>query len=160
MTTADPTRGLRARSRCRETEQVLLGHGSGGQLSAELLRDVVVPALGSGRRRRPCRRTPPWSAVDGLDLVITTDAFVVSPLFFPGGDIGMLAVHGTVNDLAMMGARATWRSRWRMSSRRDSRSRSCGGSRPRSAPPRRLPGCRSSPATRRWSGAARPTACS
>ncbi|MEV4141580.1 hydrogenase expression/formation protein HypE [Dactylosporangium sp. NPDC049742] len=102
MTAADPSRGG-----CPvplvETEKVLLGHGSGGQLSAELLRDVVVPALGAA-----AAETVPEDAavvgVDGLDLVVSTDAFVVSPLFFPGGDIGVLAVHGTVNDVAMMGA--------------------------------------------------------
>ncbi|GGS26555.1 hydrogenase expression/formation protein HypE [Streptomyces aureoverticillatus] len=83
-----------------ETEQVLLGHGAGGRLSAELLDGLVLPALG----------TPPGVLEDaavlpGLpELVVSTDGFVVSPLFFPGGDIGSLAVHGTVNDLAMRGA--------------------------------------------------------
>ncbi len=86
-----------------EAERVLLGHGSGGLLSAELLRDVIIPALGSA--------APSGALEDGAvvhvssqDLVLSTDSFVVSPLFFAGGDIGTLAVHGTVNDLAMMGA--------------------------------------------------------
>jgi hydrogenase expression/formation protein HypE len=86
-----------------ETERVLLGHGSGGQLSADLIADVLVPALGSA--------APPGALedaavvpIDGVDVVISTDAYVVSPLFFPGGDIGALAVHGTVNDLAMRAA--------------------------------------------------------
>jgi hydrogenase expression/formation protein HypE len=86
-----------------EAERVLLGHGSGGLLSAELLRDVIIPALGAA--------APKGALEDGAvvhvtsqDLVLSTDSFVVSPLFFAGGDIGALAVHGTVNDLAMMGA--------------------------------------------------------
>lgn len=84
-----------------ETERVLLGHGSGGQLSAELLRNVIVPALGqvSTGPLEDAAVLP----VAGADLVVSTDSFVVQPLFFPGGDIGSLAVHGTVNDVAMMG---------------------------------------------------------
>jgi hydrogenase expression/formation protein HypE len=86
-----------------ETQRVLLGHGSGGQLSAELLRDVILPSLGTA----PSADAMEDGAVlhiDGPDLVMSTDSYVVSPLFFPGGDIGCLAVNGTVNDLAMMGA--------------------------------------------------------
>jgi hydrogenase expression/formation protein HypE len=86
-----------------ESERVLLGHGSGGLLSAELLRDVIIPALGAA--------APNGVLEDGAvvrvssqEVVLSTDSFVVSPLFFAGGDIGALAVHGTVNDLAMMGA--------------------------------------------------------
>ena len=84
---------------------MLLGHGSGGQLSAALMRDVIAPALGvrvPGRAAQ--RRRGRWS-VGAARLAFTTDSFVVSPLVFPGGDIGELAVNGTVNDLAMMGAR-------------------------------------------------------
>jgi hydrogenase expression/formation protein HypE len=83
-----------------ETERVLLGHGSGGQLSAELISDLLVPALGSAAPAGALEDAA-LVAVDGVDLAVSTDAFVVSPLFFPGGDIGALAVHGTVNDLAM-----------------------------------------------------------
>ncbi len=86
-----------------ETERVLLGHGSGGQLSAELLRDVVLPALGAAATAGALEDAA-VVAFDGPDLVLSTDSFVVTPLFFPGGDIGALAVNGTVNDLAMMGA--------------------------------------------------------
>ena len=83
-------------------DTVLLGHGSGGKLSAELIRDVFLPAFGN----------PALSRLDdqailplhGGRLAFTTDSFVVKPLFFPGGDIGSLAVHGTINDLAMGGA--------------------------------------------------------
>ncbi|MFD7664994.1 hydrogenase expression/formation protein HypE [Streptomyces sp. NPDC059788] len=83
-----------------EDERVLLGHGAGGRLTAELLDTLLLPALGP----------PPGPLEDAATLppvslpVISTDSFVVSPLFFPGGDIGSLAVHGTVNDLAMRGA--------------------------------------------------------
>ncbi len=79
---------------------VLLGHGSGGQLMAELLRDVVGPALGGSGPLEDAAVVP----FTGPDAVLTTDGFVVTPRFFPGGDIGSLAVYGTVNDLAMRGA--------------------------------------------------------
>jgi len=84
-------------------DTILLGHGSGGKLSAELIRDVFLPAL-----KNPALSQLNDQAIiriNGLRLAITTDSFVVKPLFFPGGDIGSLAVHGTVNDLAMGGAR-------------------------------------------------------
>ncbi len=90
------------------TDRVLLGHGSGGKLSAELMRDIFLPALAN----------PILNGLDdqaqfelgGLRLAFTTDSFVVKPLFFPGGDIGSLAVHGTINDLAMAGARPLYLS--------------------------------------------------
>jgi hydrogenase expression/formation protein HypE len=105
-----------------EHERVLLGHGSGGQLSASLLRDLIVPALGAAAADiclddaaildlgPSAPSTEGGSAVlsfvldTALDAVLTTDSFVVDPLEFPGGDIGALAVHGTINDLAMRGA--------------------------------------------------------
>ena len=83
-------------------DKVLLGHGSGGRLSAELLRKVFLPAF-----QNPALNSLNDQAlvsVDGVRLAFTTDSFVVKPLFFPGGDIGSLAVHGTINDLAMGGA--------------------------------------------------------
>jgi hydrogenase expression/formation protein HypE len=86
-----------------ETERVLLGHGSGGQLSAALMRDVIGPALGASRAEGPLEDAAVLDVAAGR-LAFTTDSFVVSPLVFPGGDIGELAVNGTVNDLAMMGA--------------------------------------------------------
>ncbi len=89
-----------------ERSRVLLGHGSGGQLSAALMRDVIGPALASAAPGGPLNDA---AVVDvaGQRLAFTTDSFVVSPLQFPGGDIGDLAVNGTVNDLAMMGAQPT-----------------------------------------------------
>jgi hydrogenase expression/formation protein HypE len=83
-------------------DTILLGHGSGGKLSAELLRDIFLPAFGNP----VLAKLDDQAALDvpGTRLAFTTDSFVVKPLFFPGGDIGSLAVHGTVNDLAMGGA--------------------------------------------------------
>src|SRR5271157_5142378 len=83
-------------------DRILLGHGSGGKLSAELIRDVFLHTL-----QNPVLARLDDQAivnVNGQRLAFTTDSFVVKPLFFPGGDIGSLAVHGTVNDLAMGGA--------------------------------------------------------
>ena len=86
-----------------ERARVLLGHGSGGQLSASLMRDVIAPALAAASPGGTLNDAAVVE-VGGLRLAFTTDSFVVSPLEFPGGDIGELAVNGTVNDLAMMGA--------------------------------------------------------
>jgi hydrogenase expression/formation protein HypE len=86
-----------------EVERVILGHGSGGQLSAALLRDLIGPALG-GASPGGVLNDAAVVEVGGLRLAFTTDSYVVSPIRFPGGDIGELAVNGTVNDLAMMGA--------------------------------------------------------
>ncbi len=84
-------------------DTVLLGHGSGGKLSAELLRDIFLPAFANPVLAR--LEDQAVLPVGGARLAFTTDSFVVKPLFFRGGDIGSLAVHGTVNDLAMGGAR-------------------------------------------------------
>jgi hydrogenase expression/formation protein HypE len=86
-----------------ERARVLLGHGSGGQLSAALMREVIAPALAGVTPGGPLNDAAVVE-VAGRRLAFTTDSFVVSPLEFPGGDIGELAVNGTVNDLAMMGA--------------------------------------------------------
>jgi hydrogenase expression/formation protein HypE len=86
-----------------ERARVLLGHGSGGQLSAALMREVIAPALAPVNPGGPLNDAAVVE-VAGRRLAFTTDSFVVSPLEFPGGDIGELAVNGTVNDLAMMGA--------------------------------------------------------
>src|SRR5579862_845706 len=89
-------------------EQIVLGHGSGGKLSAELLERVFLPAF-----RNPVLDKLDDQAlllINGSRLAFTTDSFVVTPLFFPGGDIGKLAINGTVNDLAMSGARPLYLS--------------------------------------------------
>jgi len=83
-------------------DKIVLGHGSGGRLSANLLREVFLPLFSNP----VLDRLDDQAVLDigGSQLAFTTDSFVVKPLFFPGGDIGSLAVHGTVNDLAMGGA--------------------------------------------------------
>jgi hydrogenase expression/formation protein HypE len=85
-----------------ETERVLLGHGSGGKLSAVLLREHFLPHLGNPTLA-PLGDAA-LLAVQAGELAVSTDSFVVSPIEFPGGNIGSLAVHGSLNDLAMMGA--------------------------------------------------------
>jgi hydrogenase expression/formation protein HypE len=82
--------------------EVQLGHGSGGKLSARLLKERFLPHFGNPTLDRLADAAV-LPALPG-ELVVSTDSFVVSPLEFPGGDIGMLAVHGTLNDVAMMGA--------------------------------------------------------
>lgn len=83
-------------------DTILLGHGSGGKLSAALIRDIFLPVFQNPVLARMDDQA--IVSVHGRRLAMTTDSFVVKPLFFPGGDIGSLAVHGTVNDLAMGGA--------------------------------------------------------
>jgi hydrogenase expression/formation protein HypE len=81
---------------------VLLAHGGGGRMSQMLIERVFVTAFGNAALEE--RHDGAVMDVEKGRLAITTDSFVVSPRFFPGGDIGSLAVHGTVNDLAMCGA--------------------------------------------------------
>ena len=90
------------------SDLILLGHGSGGRLSHQLLDELIIPTL-SGTAPAGQNDAALLDAVSGR-LAYTTDSFVVDPIFFPGGTIGSLAVHGTVNDLAMMGARPLWLS--------------------------------------------------
>ena len=89
-------------------ERVLLAHGGGGRLTKELIAEVFLPFLGN-----PALEPLDDAALLDLEAggwAFTTDSYVVSPLFFPGGDIGKLAVCGTVNDLAVKGARPLWMS--------------------------------------------------
>jgi len=83
--------------------RVQLGHGSGGKLSAALLRERFFPHFANPYLAR--LGDGAVVPVAGSEIVVSTDTFVVSPLEFPGGNIGSLAVHGTLNDVAMMGAR-------------------------------------------------------
>jgi len=97
------------------SDKIILGHGFGGRMTRELVRDLFCKHLGD---------VGPDAMDDGAVLnfadgqagkpapqvVFTTDSYVVSPLEFPRGDIGTLAVCGTVNDLAVMGARPLWLS--------------------------------------------------
>ncbi len=85
-----------------DTETILLGHGSGGKLSAELFHNLFLPSFNNPVLARADDQA--LLEIQGLRLAFTTDSFVVKPLFFRGGDIGSLAVHGTVNDLAVGGA--------------------------------------------------------
>ncbi|MER5935372.1 hydrogenase expression/formation protein HypE [Streptomyces sp. NPDC002054] len=92
----------------RDHPRVVMGHGGGGTLSAELVQHVFAPAFGG----EALAQLGDSAAVSlgGARLAFSTDSFVVRPLFFPGGSIGDLAVNGTVNDLAMSGARAAYLS--------------------------------------------------
>ncbi|WP_280672551.1 MULTISPECIES: hydrogenase expression/formation protein HypE [unclassified Kitasatospora] len=92
----------------RDQPRVVMGHGGGGAMSAELVQHVFAPAFGGA----VLAQLGDAAAVTlgGVRLAFSTDTFVVRPLFFPGGCIGDLAVNGTVNDLAMSGARAAYLS--------------------------------------------------
>ena len=90
------------------TDRVLLGHGSGGKMSAALLREHFLPHLSNPALE--ALGDAAVVAVEGSQIAMSTDTFVVSPLEFPGGNIGSLAVHGTLNDVAMMGARPLYLS--------------------------------------------------
>jgi hydrogenase expression/formation protein HypE len=94
--------GIRCPLPAGAAQTILLGHGSGGRMSAELLREVFLPAFGNAVLERLDDSAELQAG--GARIAFTTDAFVVSPLRFPGGDIGSIAVNGTINDLAMVGA--------------------------------------------------------
>jgi hydrogenase expression/formation protein HypE len=89
-------------------KQIVIGHGSGGKLTSQLIGGIFLPAFSN-----PLLAKLDDQAVlqfNGARLAFTTDSFVVTPIFFPGGDIGHLAVNGTVNDLATSGARPVYLS--------------------------------------------------
>jgi len=85
----------------RETKRIVMGHGGGGILSEELIENLFLRAFGSSGG--PSRDSAVLEVGTGR-IALTTDSYVVNPLFFPGGNIGDLAVHGTINDLACSGA--------------------------------------------------------
>jgi len=89
-------------------KSIVLGHGSGGRLTAQLIRDLFLPAFDN----EILRKLDDQAVLDvaGARIAMTTDSFVVTPLVFPGGDIGELAINGTVNDLAMSGAQPLYLS--------------------------------------------------
>ncbi|MCK7479609.1 MAG: AIR synthase related protein [Candidatus Moduliflexus flocculans] len=99
--TKEHTSGLR--------DLILLGHGSGGRLSHQLLEELIIPTL-SGIPAAGPERCGGAACKTGERLAFTTDSYVVDPIFFPGGNIGHLAINGTVNDLAMVGAAADCQS--------------------------------------------------
>ena len=86
-------------------EQVTLAHGAGGKASQTLIEGLLVPALAQGEGSLTALGDAGALTIEGAALAMTTDSFVVKPLRFPGGSIGELAVNGTVNDLAVSGAR-------------------------------------------------------
>ena len=83
--------------------QITMAHGAGGNATQTLIEGLLVPAFGS--ESLAAMEDAGAVSVQGVDLAITTDSFVVKPIRFPGGSIGELAVNGTVNDLAVAGAR-------------------------------------------------------
>lgn len=88
--------------------RIQLAHGGGGRLSRSLIESLIVPRFGKG----PLSGLPDSASLKATssELLFTTDSFVVQPPFFPGGDIGQLAVHGTVNDIAVAGGKPHWLS--------------------------------------------------
>jgi hydrogenase expression/formation protein HypE len=84
-------------------DHVLLGHGGGGRLTHQLIEQIFLPAFANAAL--DARHDGAALLMGGVRLAFSTDSYVVRPMFFPGGDIGTLAVNGTVNDLAMCGAR-------------------------------------------------------
>jgi hydrogenase expression/formation protein HypE len=103
MTDEKPTKGLAPESPLLKHDTVLLSHGSGGLLSQELTAKLFQPAFDNeylAQLDDHARLT-----IGSSRLSFSTDSYVVNPLFFPGGNIGSMAVHGTVNDLSTGGAR-------------------------------------------------------
>ena len=109
-TSSDEPRNSRRSSRRRLSvpifnhKQIVLGHGSGGKLTSELIQKDLFAGV-CQRLPGQTRRPGGFAVSTGRGSPFTTDAFVVTPIFFPGGDIGDLAINGTVNDLAMSGAK-------------------------------------------------------
>ncbi|MFA6221195.1 MAG: hydrogenase expression/formation protein HypE [Desulfomonilaceae bacterium] len=89
-------------------KSISLAHGGGGKMSGRLIRDLVLPRLNRGKLAALADSVV--LSDFGDKIAFTTDSFVVAPIFFPGGDIGSLSVHGTCNDLACSGARPTFLS--------------------------------------------------
>jgi hydrogenase expression/formation protein HypE len=87
----------------RDSPTIVMGHGGGGAMSAELVEHLFLPGFGAAAAGAQLGDSAVLG-VDGARLAFSTDSYVVKPLFFPGGCIGDLAVNGTVNDLAMSGA--------------------------------------------------------
>ncbi len=96
----ETARGKRAKFR---DERITMAHGAGGKATQALIEGLFLPAFGGAALSEMSDAGA--LAVDGVELALTTDCYVVRPLRFPGGSIGELAVNGTVNDLAVSGAR-------------------------------------------------------
>lgn len=101
----------RAKRPALRDRHITLSHGAGGKASHQLLEALILPTLGDALLDAAADSAVlALEAAGAARLAFTTDSYVVSPLVFPGGDIGSLAVHGTVNDLAVVGARPAWLS--------------------------------------------------
>jgi hydrogenase expression/formation protein HypE len=92
----------------RADQRILLAHGGGGRLTSQLIESLFMPAFANAAL--DARHDGASVDLGGARIAFSTDSYVVRPLFFPGGDIGALAVNGTVNDLAMCGARPCYLS--------------------------------------------------
>ncbi len=90
------------------SDRIQMGHGSGGRQTQKLIEEIFYPAFANDLLL--AKHDAAALTVGGAKLAFTTDSFVIHPLFFPGGDIGELAVTGTINDLAMAGARPLYLS--------------------------------------------------
>lgn len=88
--------------------KVLMAHGGGGKLSQQIIQKMILPQFGNDVLQ-PLHDGAIF-AIEGQQFAFSTDSYVISPIFFPGGDIGELAINGTVNDLAMCGARPLYLS--------------------------------------------------
>jgi len=93
----------------KHSDKIVQGHGSGGKMMADLIKDIFYPPL-ANEALLAGDDAGVVEIDDGVRLAVSTDAHVVSPLFFPGGDIGKLSVCGTVNDVAMVGAKPLYLS--------------------------------------------------
>ena len=89
-------------------KEIVLGHGSGGKLTHQLIQKILLPQF-QNEFLEPLHDGAIFS-LNGTRVAFSTDSYVINPIFFPGGDIGRLAVHGTVNDLAMCGAKPLYLS--------------------------------------------------
>lgn len=87
---------------------ILLAHGGGGKLMHQLIEKMFMPVF--GKDKNIIQHDAVAIELSGSKIAFTTDSYIINPLFFPGGDIGSLAIHGTVNDLAMAGARPLYLS--------------------------------------------------
>src|SRR3954468_8545701 len=103
-----PSPGLQCPVPFSHKTEITVGHGGGGRLTQDLIDRIFRPAFANPSL--DAQHDGAIVSTAGARLAFTTDSHVVSPLFFPGGDIGELAVNGTVNDLAMSGARPLYLS--------------------------------------------------
>ena len=85
-----------------KSNTITLGHGSGGLLTSRLVKEIILKYFKSPVLKR--LEDAAQITLKNTNLAFTTDSYVIDPIFFPGGDIGKLAICGTVNDLAMKGA--------------------------------------------------------